>query len=117
MVLTLHARERVSQRGIPLEAIEYTVRHGARYHRTGIVFHVLRRRDLRRLDVRDQRILKWEGTTVLVDRGEVISVYRNRDVARIRRKGKRDESERLRQRRSPGPTSLVGPAGGMTTRT
>jgi hypothetical protein len=88
----------MSQRGIGQDAIDFTLRWGNVYYRTGICFHVLRRRDIERSGVVDARVLRWEGTTVLVEDGTVISVYKNRDVAPIRRKAKNDLKKLGRQR-------------------
>lgn len=90
MRVTRHADRRMSQRGIGQDAVEFTFRWGQVYHRTGICFHVLRRCDIVRSGVDDVRVFRWEGTTVLVEDGTVISVYKNRDVAAIRRKAKND---------------------------
>ena len=48
MTSTHHARRRMNQRGIRREAIDFTLRWGGVYHRTGIVFYVLRRCDIER---------------------------------------------------------------------
>ena len=90
MTSTHHARRRMNQRGIRREAIDFTLRWGAIYHRTGIVFHVLRRRDIERSRARDPEVSKWEGTTVLTSGETIISVYKNRDVSHIRRKSHQD---------------------------
>jgi hypothetical protein len=98
MRMTRHADRRMCQRGIGENAIDFTLRWGHVYHRTGICFHVLRRRDIVRSGVVNTRVLRWEGTTVLVEDGTVISVYKNRDVAHIRRKAKNDLKKLGRQR-------------------
>jgi len=98
MRVTRHADRRMNQRGIGQDAIDFTLRWGHVYHRTGICFHVLRRRDIERSGAHDARALRWEGTTVLIEDGTVISVYKNRDVAPIRRKAKNDLKKQGRLR-------------------
>ncbi len=90
MTVTKHASRRMKQRGITREAIDFTLRWGTIYYRTGIVFYVLRRRDIVRSKCREAQLQKWEGTTVLVAEDVIISVYKNRDISEIRRKGKTD---------------------------
>ena len=107
MTLSKHAVRRMSQRGITDEAIDFTLRWGKIYHRTGIVFFVLRQRDIRRSKRRDAKVQRWEGTTILMSEDMIVSVYKNRDISDIRRKGKQDlaafygNSRRRAQRTSP----------------
>jgi hypothetical protein len=46
--------------------------------------------DIERSGADDARALRWDGTTVLIEDGTVISVHKDRDVAPIRRKAKND---------------------------
>jgi hypothetical protein len=85
--LVTHARKRMAQRGIGLDALALVLRHGRRVHAAGAWFVFLGYRDVpRRLQKELEALV---GTTVVLDpTGQlVLTCYRNRDAARlIRRK-------------------------------
>ena len=87
MQVTQHAQRRLAQRGVGSGAVDFTLRFGGVYHRTGIVFVVLRRVDIPDDLRHDSLVDKWVGTTVLLaPDGEVITVYKNPESPRDIRK-------------------------------
>jgi hypothetical protein len=81
--LTGHARQRAAQRNLALDAVRYVITYGREYHRTGVTFFVLRRRDIPREDLRLPWVARLEGAVALVARdGVVITLYRNPAAAR-----------------------------------
>ena len=81
--LTGHARQRAAQRNLALDAVRYVITYGREFHRTGVTFFVLRRRDIPREDLRLPWVARLEGAVALVARdGAVITLYRNPAAAR-----------------------------------
>ncbi|HEX9028571.1 MAG TPA: DUF4258 domain-containing protein [Anaerolineales bacterium] len=85
-----HALQRMAQRGISDEEIEYVCRYGQAFHCAGSVQYFLRRKDIPITDQTKANLRKLEGTTVLLDRETgsiVLTVYRNKEaLGQIRRK-------------------------------
>ena len=99
---TDHARAQMTRRRIRAPEIELALRYGQELHAAGAVFYVLRKRDIpcelrRREDVR-----RAEGTTVVLERGRIATVYRNRNVRHLRRKPERSTRPRRRERVGDG---------------
>lgn len=80
--LTRHAAQRLSQRNILPEELEFVLRYGRRTYRTGVRFVFLGKRDLPRGYERSHGHLV--GVTVLQapDQGWVITAYRNTGASR-----------------------------------
>jgi hypothetical protein len=86
-VLTDHAIERMAQRNLTISDVQFTMKHGQRVYRTGVVFIFLGRRDMP--DDKIKQFGRLEGTTVLLNpkTREVVTVYRNRNgLRKIKRK-------------------------------
>ena len=99
--LSGHAQRRAAQRNLALDAVRYVMTYGREYHRTGVTFFVLRRRDIPREDLRLSGVARLEGAVALVaSDGGVITLYRNPAAARaILRKMKYRMSRKERQPR------------------
>ncbi len=81
--LTGHARQRCARRNLPLDAVRYVMTYGREYHRTGVIFYVLRRRDIPPEDLRLAWVARLEGAVALVaGDGVVITLYRNPTATR-----------------------------------
>jgi hypothetical protein len=77
--LSIHAQQRLAQRNLDQDAIDYVLQHGRVIRRTGILFYVLAARDIPRHDRRNSSVSRLIGTTILVSHdGTIITVYRNR---------------------------------------
>jgi hypothetical protein len=78
-----HAANRMAQRHLTPEEVEYVVRYGRKVHVAGVVCYFLGKKDLARADASHGQFDRLEGTTVLLDgkRAEtVVTVYRNREA-------------------------------------
>jgi hypothetical protein len=81
--LTRHAARQLQRRNLTDADLDYVLAHGVRLRRTGIIFVVLRRRDIPVADLRGARAAKLEGVIVLVSHDRVIiTAYRNRQGLR-----------------------------------
>ncbi|HEU0027582.1 MAG TPA: DUF4258 domain-containing protein [Ktedonobacterales bacterium] len=81
--LTGHALQRAARRNLTLDAVRYVITYGREFHRTGVTFFVLRRRDIPREDLRLPWVARLEGVAALVaSDGAVITLYRNPAAAR-----------------------------------
>jgi hypothetical protein len=89
-----HAALRMAQRNVTPDDAALVVRYGTVEHRTGVEFYFLARRDIR--PGSERRLERLVGTTIVVWRGSIQTVYRNRRaLASIRRKSKRQRVVRL----------------------
>ena len=97
---TEHAVQRVRQRALSFQDVEYVVQHGRRHWAGGVLHCFLGRKDIPEQDRRSDRLWRLEGTTVLLkiieeQTATVITVYRNRKASRqFRRKAKYDFKRR-----------------------
>lgn len=87
--LSEHARTQMARRRIRARDIDLAMRLGQEVHAAGAVFYVLRQRDIPRDLRRDAEVRRAEGTTVVIERDRISTVYRNRSVGHLRRKSKR----------------------------
>lgn len=83
-----HAISRISVRGFTDEQILYALQFGKKFHKTGITFFFVGKRQI------PKRFSKhfegFEGITVLVSGDVVITAYKNKSAASfIKRKNKR----------------------------
>jgi hypothetical protein len=89
--LTRHAEKRCAQRGIQPETASLAMRLGTPVFKQGLIFHIVRRKDLPNflpLILRER--LKDLVVVEAADTGEIITVYRNPDgMAHVRKKHKR----------------------------
>lgn len=90
--LSDHAIQRMNQRRLSIEDIDYVIRYGQIIYRAGIAHFFLGERDIPLQDRSVSRISHLIGTTILIESKnltEVITVYRNRDaIKKIRVKEK-----------------------------
>ncbi len=100
LTFTDHAKQRLIERNICPDEVEYVIRFGLKEHRAGCVAYYLAKRCIPAADRRNQRICQLEGLTVLVGQpGQnglpVITLYRNREggLKNHRRKTKYDRRE------------------------
>lgn len=92
--LTSHAARRMAQRNVSLADAALVILYGAVEHRTGVEFYFLGHRNIP--PGRERELEGLVGTTVVVRRGRIRTVYRNRRaLSSIRRKSKRPRPARL----------------------
>lgn len=90
--LTDHAQRRCDQRGIGMAEIELVTAHGKVISRQGLLFHVMREKDIpRHLPAAVQGRLKHIVVVLPASEPDlVLTVYRNAGaMAHIKRKGKK----------------------------
>lgn len=90
--LTDHAQRRCDQRGIRMADIELVATHGKVISRQGLLFHVMREKDIPRQlpAVVKGRVKHIVVVIPAMEPGLVLTVYRNANaMAHIKRKGKR----------------------------
>lgn len=86
--LSTHAQVRMQQRGISREQLEQVLRFGriVRAH-GGVSFHVLGRKETQRYGLIDAGLRAAEGVHLLLSpNGVVITVYRTRELCKLRYK-------------------------------
>lgn len=78
---TKHALERAQTRGIRPDDIEMAIRYGQECRERGATIYYLGERHIPRELLRDARIRRMIGTTVVTSNhnGAIITVYRNRN--------------------------------------
>lgn len=78
---TKHARERGQMRGIRDDDVAMAIRYGREYRERGATIYYLGERHVPRELLRDARVRRMIGTTVVTSNhnGAVITVYRNRN--------------------------------------
>lgn len=83
--LSLHARQRASQRGLSTHEIDFVLLFGRRIYRTGIRFIFLGARDI---PVRYRRSHGYlAGVTLLMaDDGTLLTVYKNPEAIKVIKK-------------------------------
>lgn len=87
--MSSHAEKRSSQRGIPYEFVELTIKHGECIHRTGITFYIMTHRQLEQLSKEGLELPeKIAGIVVLCRKYvsgdmEIITVYKNPHALKI----------------------------------
>lgn len=76
--ITDHARVRMSQRGIGADQLQLAIRYGKKIYRQGMVFHVMRDKDIPDMLPPGKRSrLKRLVVITSGDDGAVITVYRS----------------------------------------
>lgn len=83
--MTRHAYQRMCARGMSLGAIETTLAFGRSFEQHGTVTYVIRRKEVSRYRGEGIDLTAFEGIHVICgEAGRVITVYRNRDLHRLR---------------------------------
>ena len=87
-----HASQRLAQRYLSAEAVNYVMTYGQRFHCAGALICFLRRRDVPAWDRADAGWMRLAGTAVILtkDGRTVVTVWRNgrHGLKRIRHKPK-----------------------------
>src|SRR4051794_36277274 len=101
---TFHALTRQARRNLSNEDIEFVIAHGSPLYCAGALHMFLRRRDIPKDKLADDRLTRLEGTILVINIQHatpiLITVYRNRNnLKQIRSKAKYD----VRHRRSAHP--------------
>ncbi len=79
---TVHAQLRMAQWNLRESDILCVIRYGQKYHRHGILFHFMGKKDIPQNAAKD--LARLEGTTVLTaDSRTIITVYRNRNALKV----------------------------------
>jgi hypothetical protein len=88
VLITGHASRRMAQRNVSLNDVDQVVCHDTIEHRTGVEFYYLAQRDIP--PGHERELERLVGTTVVVRRGRIETVYRNqRALPSIKGKSKR----------------------------
>jgi hypothetical protein len=82
---TEHALSRMNSRRIPLEAIAATIDYGQIVQTRGAVFFALSRKAIEQENLAPQ-FRRFEGTHVVCTNNIILTVYRSRDLSRLRRR-------------------------------
>jgi len=71
-----------------LSAISKAIELGCKIHRTGVIYYILRKKEILKRKQEKPNLEKLEGLTVLVSPsdGSIITVYKNRHSYRINKK-------------------------------
>jgi hypothetical protein len=103
--ITEHARQRLAQRNLHAQDIEWVTRFGRIAYGNAATFYFLGKRDIPR--GWERRLTRLVGTTLVIANGCLITAYRNRSGWKtIRRKGKWPSPATLRSRTlNPNRTS------------
>jgi hypothetical protein len=100
--LSGHAAIRMAQRNVSHRDLTYVLEYGVRVYRTGITFHILRKRDIPYSDRNKPEITRLEGTVILTGFSqsgimEIITMYRNKSAYKVLRcKAKYDNRKKYR---------------------
>ncbi|MFN8472511.1 MAG: DUF4258 domain-containing protein [Anaerolineae bacterium] len=90
--LTAHAVQRMAQRNLSQDDVQFVLRYGQQLHRAGALFVYLRGKDIPKPERRNTSISRLEGTAIVLSSdGEIVAtVYRNRErgLSHIRRKSR-----------------------------
>lgn len=75
-----HAKQRMAQRNVSPNNIEFVLKNGQWFHRDGVIFVFLGNRDIQKSRELARKYERLEGTVVVLSRdaSRVITVYRNR---------------------------------------
>ena len=93
-LITRHGSLRMAQRNVSLADAALVIRYGTVEHRTGAEFYFLAQRDIP--PGRERELERLVGTTVVLWRGRIRTVYKNRRaLTTIKRKSKRHRPARL----------------------
>lgn len=78
--ITPHAQQRMAQRNVMPEHIQFVLDHGIRYHAAGSLHVYLRRKDIPQQYRKQSPLMRLEGTNVVLCRhgATVLTVWRNR---------------------------------------
>ena len=99
MEMTKHARIRMQQRGINQEAVWLAFNHGRFIYVRGAIHIAIGRKEiaLARKDGLD--LSAYEGITLVITRGHLLTVYRNRDFSHLRERWYRGRYRRAHKYR------------------
>lgn len=97
MHISRHATEQMIRRRIAHRDVELTIGYGQERHCAGATIYVLRFRDIPPPLVANPHARRAEGTTVVVANDVVQTVYRNRDLRRLRHKPRHGHAVAWRQ--------------------
>lgn len=93
-ILSKHAELRMSQRNLSFEDLLIALQFGQKHHRSNSIFFFLGKNNLPK--GAEKNFEKLIGTTVLVIKNSIVTVYRNRRASsKIRRKAKRQKANNI----------------------
>ena len=97
LILTHHAKQRMSQRRIPVEAVCAALDYGHVYRTRGAVIYGLNRRASDQCKKDGLAITKLDGLQVVcAEGGSILTVYRNRNFRSLKPRGRIRRSARRR---------------------
>jgi|GEM_PF-699324 len=85
-LLTLHARKRMDQRGITLEAVELALRVGRKIYARGAKYYVIGKKEIKRYGRYYPGLKRLDGLQLVCspERGTIITLYRNPNLRAIK---------------------------------
>jgi hypothetical protein len=91
LVITRHAKQRMSQRRIPVEAVCAALDYGRVYRTRGAVIYAVNRRSADQCRKDGSAITKLDGLQVIcADSGSILTAYRNKDFRKLKPRGRAD---------------------------
>lgn len=94
--LTDHALERMHARSVPVSAVRATLMFGRRVYVRGACIRAIGRKEVARMRRQGIDLADHEGVQVVCSTdGDVITVYRNHDLAALRPRTRRRRVSRL----------------------
>lgn len=83
--LTKHAKQQMDARRVPVEALAATLSFGRKVHIRGAVIHAIGKREARKWGRHGIDLSRFEGVqAVCSPGGAIMTVYRNRELSRLR---------------------------------
>jgi hypothetical protein len=96
-ILTRHAWERMSGRGVSPAAVRLVLNYGRAAHIRGATIYAVGRKEVERFRQNGIELSAVEGVQVVcTDRGDVLTVYRNRDLRGLRPRSRRPRRHHAR---------------------
>lgn len=98
--LTMHASQRMNERGIPEAAVRAALEHGRIAHVRGASIHAIGQKEIRHFQRRGIDLSCYEGVQIVcAPDGTILTVYRNRDFRGLRPRCRRRRATTRRTRR------------------
>jgi hypothetical protein len=92
--LSRHATSRMYARRLSLEGVRSVLQFGREVHVRGATTYALGRREVAKWLHRGLDLIRYEGVHVVCVKGQILTVYRNRALTRLRR-GRRGRNYHL----------------------
>jgi len=85
IALTAHAKKRATQRGVKTNTLNDIVRFGRKTYQSGAIYYSIGRKEIQKHQKRLPAIKNMNGIHVVVSlTGKILTVFKNKDFAKIR---------------------------------